>query len=114
MLDERYKKITVRHCLNHASGLPGTQWKHFSATHVGAADNEEYYQEVYDYLAKCHLKADPGYYCVYCNDGFTLAEMVVAEVAGMPFGEFVSSILQNQSELIQRDRPQHITVIIRL
>lgn len=88
MLDERYKKITVRHCLNHASGLPGTQWKHFSATHVGAADNEEYYQEVYDYLAKCHLKADPGYYSVYCNDGFTLAEMVVAEVAGMPFGEF--------------------------
>lgn len=88
MLDERYKDITVRHCLNHASGLPGTQWKHFSATHVGSLENEEYYQEVYDYLAKCHLKAAPGTYSVYCNDGFTLAEMVVAKVSGMPFGTF--------------------------
>lgn len=88
MLDERYKEITVRHCLNHASGLPGTQWKHFSATHVGSPENEEYYQEVYDYLAKSHLKAAPGTYSVYCNDGFTLAEMVVAKVSGIPFGQF--------------------------
>lgn len=88
MLDPRYRQITVRHCLNHASGLPGTQWKHFSATHVGKADNEEYYNEVYDYLAKCYLKADPGKYSVYCNDGFTLAEMLVAKVSGMNFGDF--------------------------
>lgn len=88
MLDPRYRQITVRHCLNHSSGLPGTQWKHFSATHVGKEDNEEYYQEVYDYLAKCHLKADPGAYSVYCNDGFTLAEMLVAKVSGMSFGKF--------------------------
>lgn len=88
MLDERYRDITVRHCLNHASGLPGTQWKHFSATHVGSPENTEYYQEVYDYLARCHLKAAPGTYSVYCNDGFTLAEMVVAKVSGMPFGQF--------------------------
>ena len=81
MLDPRYRQITVRHCLNHASGLPGTQWKHFSATHVGELDNEAYYQEVYDYLAKSHLKADPGQYSVYCNDGFTLAEMLVAKVS---------------------------------
>jgi len=88
MLDDRYKDITVRHCLNHASGLPGTQWKHFSATHVGSPENTEYYQEVYDYLAKSHLKAAPGTYSVYCNDGFTLAEMVVAKVSGIPFGQF--------------------------
>lgn len=88
MLDPRYKKITVRHCLNHASGLPGTQWKHFSATHVGTADNEAYYKEVYEYLSKSYLKAEPGEYSVYCNDGFTLAEMLVAKVSGIPFGEF--------------------------
>lgn len=88
MLDERYRRITVRHLLNHSSGLPGTQWKHFSATHVGSAENTEYYQEVYDHLAKSHLKAEPGAYSVYCNDGFTLAEMVVAKVSGIPFGQF--------------------------
>lgn len=88
MPDERYRDITVRHLLNHASGLPGTQWKHFSATHVSSDENTEYYQEVYDHLAKSHLKAAPGTYSVYCNDGFTLAEMVVAKVSGMPFGQF--------------------------
>lgn len=88
MPDERYKKITLRHCLSHSSGLPGTQWKHFSATHVGTPENTEYYDEVYAYLAKSHLKAEPGTYSVYCNDGFTLAEMVVAEVSGIPFGQF--------------------------
>lgn len=88
MLDPRYRQITVRHCLNHSSGLPGTQWKNFSATHVGELDNEEYYSEVYQYLAKSHLKADPGKYSVYCNDGFTMAEMLVAKVSGMSFGEF--------------------------
>lgn len=93
MLDPRYRQITVRHCLNHASGLPGTQWKHFSATHVGELDNEAYYQEVYDYLAKSHLKADPGQYSVYCNDGFTLAEMLVAKVSGIPFGQFCQTLI---------------------
>ena len=79
MLDEDYKKITVRHLLNHASGLPGTQWKGFSVT---ALTERDYYQEVLDYLAISHLKAKPGEYSVYCNDGFTLAEIVVARVSG--------------------------------
>lgn len=86
MLDEDYKKITVRHLLNHASGLPGTQWKGFSVTQK---TERNYHQEVLDYLAISHLKAKPGAYSVYCNDGFTLAEIVVARVSGMSFGEFV-------------------------
>ena len=82
MLDEDYKKITVRHLLNHASGLPGTQWKGFSVT---ALTERDYYQEVLDYLAISHLKAKPGEYSVYCNDGFTLAEIVVARVSGQRY-----------------------------
>ena len=88
MPDARYRRITVRHLLNHTSGLPGTQWKHFSATHVGAPDNGAYYDEVYQHLAHSYLKAEPGTVSVYCNDGFTLAEMVVAAVSGMPFGAY--------------------------
>ena len=86
MLDEDYKKITVRHLLNHASGLPGTQWKGFSVT---ALTERDYYQEVLDYLAISHLKAKPGEYSVYCNDGFTLAELVVEAVSGMDFDDYV-------------------------
>ncbi len=108
MLDQRYRQITLRHCLNHSSGLPGTQWKHFSATHVGTADNDAYYQEVYAHFAKSHLKADPGEYSVYCNDGFTLAEMVVAKVSGIPFGEFCKKYI---TEPIGADSTRSSTVL---
>lgn len=81
-MDQRHKQITLRHCLSHTSGLPGTQWRGFSVSDV---KNCNYYDDVYDYLSKSTLKADPGEYAVYCNDGFTMAEMVVAEVSGIPF-----------------------------
>lgn len=86
MPDERYKEITVRMCLDHSSGLPGTQWKHFSLTEVGKVD---YYKEVLHYFSKSYLKDAPGAYSVYCNDGFTLAEMVVAKVSGMKYEDFI-------------------------
>ena len=90
MLDERYKKITTRQCLSHTSGLPGTQWKGFSVTDV-TADN--YYDVVYEYMSKSYLKAEPGEYAVYCNDGFTMAEMVIAEVTGMRFAKFCEKFI---------------------
>ena len=64
-------------CLDHSSGLPGTQWKHFS---VSTTSKFDYYSEVLNYLSNSTLKADPGTYSTYCNDGFTLAEMVVSKV----------------------------------
>ena len=85
MPDARYKNITVRMLLNHSSGLPGTQWKHFSASDVS---HDTYYEEVYDYMAHSYLKAAPGEYSVYCNDGFTLAEMAVAAVSGMSYAQY--------------------------
>ena len=94
MPDERYKDITVRMCLDHSSGLPGTQWKHFSLTEVGKVD---YYKEVLHYFSKSYLKDDPGAYSVYCNDGFTLAEMVVAKVSGMKYEDY---IMENITEPI--------------
>ncbi len=85
MPDERYKKITLRHCLSHTSGLPGTQWKGFSVSSVKDAN---YYDDVYAYMAHSRLKAEPGEYAVYCNDGFTIAEMVVAEVSGKSYSDY--------------------------
>lgn len=40
-------------------------------------------------LATQTLKADPGAYSVYCNDGFTLAELVVEAVSGQDFMDYV-------------------------
>ena len=88
MPDARYKEITLRHCLNHSCALPGTQWKNFCTSEIQEGDIEAYYREVYNYLAHSWMKAEPGEYSVYCNDGFTLAEMAVAAVSGQPFCEY--------------------------
>lgn len=90
MKDERYKDITVRMCLDHSSGLPGTQWKHFS---VNTTSKFDYYSEVLNYLSNSTLKADPGTYSTYCNDGFTLAEMVVSKVRNMNYEDVLKKYI---------------------
>lgn len=90
MKDARYKDITVRMCLDHSSGLPGTQWKHFS---VSTTSKFDYYSEVLNYLSNSTLKADSGTYSTYCNDGFTLAEMVVSKVRNMPYEDVLKKYI---------------------
>ena len=92
MADERYKGITVRMLLNHSSGLMGSSMGSgllFDDPSTQAAD------ELLDRLASQRLKADPGAYSVYCNDGFTLAELVVEAVSGQDYMEYIrANILQ--------------------
>jgi CubicO group peptidase (beta-lactamase class C family) len=82
---EAWRKITVRMLLNHSSGLPGT---HFAdvLTIVPVAG---YAVQLQRNLARERLKHAPGEMAVYCNDGFTLIERVVAEVAGQAYVDFV-------------------------
>ncbi len=85
MADPRYAQITVRMLLNHSSGLPGTNVRNiftFRAVPGYEAQTEAA-------LASLDLKAPPGEFSVYCNDGFTLAQRVVAVVSGQPYPEFV-------------------------
>lgn len=86
MADERYKDITVRMLLNHSSGLPGT----VGPNSFGFAYHADFYKDVLDILSKSNLKHRPGEMAIYCNDGFTLAEMIVARVADMPYEKFVA------------------------
>lgn len=85
MADGDWRKITVRMLLNHSSGLPGT---HFAdvLTMVPIAG---YAAQVQQSLANRRLKHGPGEMAAYCNDGFTLIERLVAEVAGAPYVDFV-------------------------
>ena len=86
MADERYRQITVRMLLNHSSGLMGSPFENamlFGDADPVAADS------LLEQLSTQRLKADPGAYSVYCNDGFTLAELVVEAVTGMEFMDYV-------------------------
>lgn len=86
MADERYKDITVRMLLNHSSGLLGSHYE--NAMLFGDADSVAA-DSLLEQLSTQRLKADPGAYSVYCNDGFTLAELVVEAVTGMDFMDYV-------------------------
>lgn len=86
MADERYQDITVRILLNHSSGLPGsTFWNNF-----GSEYNQNIYEELLACLSRSTLKHRPGELATYCNDGFTLAEMIVAKVTGQRYGDFLA------------------------
>ena len=86
MADARYTNITVRMLLDHTSGLPGTVW----ANNVGYAYNPTFYQDTIDSLSLAYLKAAPGEFAPYTNDGFTLAEMLVAKVSGQNYTDYLS------------------------
>ncbi len=86
MKDERYKDITVRMLLNHSSGLMGGGLN--NALLFDDADTA-YHDHFLEKLAGETLKADPGAYSVYCNDGFELAELVVEHVTGESFSDYL-------------------------
>ena len=86
MADQRYKDITVRMLLNHSSGLMGS---HYENAMLFADADPVAAGSLLEQLSTQRLKADPGAYSVYCNDGFTLAELVVEAVTGMDFMDYV-------------------------
>ncbi len=86
MADERYRQITVRMLLNHSSGLMGSS---MGSGLLFRDPSEEAADHLLERLAAQRLKAAPGAYSVYCNDGFTLAQLVVEAVSGQEFMDYV-------------------------
>lgn len=85
MADPRYKDITVRMTLNHASGLPGTTGQN----NFGFEYNKDFFRQTLESLSRAHLAHAPGEMAPYTNDGFTLAEMIVERVSGQRFTDFL-------------------------
>jgi len=105
MKDNRYKQITTRMLLNHSSGLLGSSGS--NATLYG--DNDTYSHDTFlDQLALQNLKADPGEYSVYCNDGFTLAEILVERVSGMGFTAFIHKYITEPLDMKHTKTPQDV------
>lgn len=85
MLSPEYTQVTTRHLLSHSSGFSGTNGnKIFTFEPVPG-----YAQATLAMLANQHLKHRPGEMAVYCNDGFTIVELVVEAVSGQSFASFV-------------------------
>ncbi|MFC3749802.1 serine hydrolase domain-containing protein [Paenibacillus sp. GCM10012306] len=102
MTDERYKQITPRMLLNHSSGLNGSSF----IDAVLFEDNDTYaHDTLLKQLAGQTLKADPGAYSVYCNDGFTLAEILVERVSGMNFTSYIHRYITEPLGMINTNTP---------
>ena len=84
MTDSRFRDITLRMLLNHSSGLPGSTF--FFAFEPDAS----MHRLLLETLKHSRLKHTPGAMSMYCNDGFTLAEMVVEQVTGRKFVAFLA------------------------
>lgn len=82
---EAWRDITVRMLLSHSSGLPGSDYRN-GTTLVSVPGHA---RQVLAALADMRLKHRPGEMAVYCNDGFSLAELLVESVSGLPYAEFV-------------------------
>jgi len=89
MADPRYDKITVRMLLNHTSGIAGTRYTS-AETSVSVPG---YAQAVFESLVDQRLKADPGAFAVYCNDGWTLCDPLVAAVTKMSYVDWVKQMI---------------------
>ncbi len=87
MADARYKDITVRMLLNHSSGLMGSS---FNNSMLFNDKDQIGYTNLLKVLETSRLKAAPGDFSVYCNDGFSLAQLVVEKVTGISFTKYIS------------------------
>lgn len=103
MADERYRRITPEMLLDHSSGLPGSTLN--NAMLLGDNDTENH-DMLLARLKKQRLKSDPGDIQVYCNDGFTLAEILVERVTGLSFTEYIDWEFSKNLGLTQFKTPQ--------
>ena len=87
LADERYKDITVRMLMNHTSGLMGSD---YGGSFLFGEARDDYHDGFLKHLASQQLKADPGAFNCYCNDGFTLLEILVERVSGKSFTEYLA------------------------
>lgn len=88
MDDPRYTQITVRMLLNHSSGIMGSTFT--NAVLIG--DNDTFAHDNFlNQLSNQRLKANPGEFSVYCNDGFTLAEILIERVSGLDFTQYIKN-----------------------
>ncbi|GLI07768.1 penicillin-binding protein [Paenibacillus tyrfis] len=103
MADERYKKITPRMLMNHASGLYGS---HYPNSLLFDDNDTIVHDELLTKLQSEHLKANPGEFSVYCNDGFGLLEIMIERVSGMSYTEFLAKYVSTPLNLSSTKTPR--------
>jgi CubicO group peptidase (beta-lactamase class C family) len=102
MKDSRYKEITVRMLLNHTSGLMGNT---ITNNILFQGKYSSPYNDLLNSLKNATLKAAPGKFATYCNDGYTLAELIVQKVSNMSFSSYIKKNISQAISLQNTETP---------
>lgn len=78
-------QITVRHLLNHTSGIPRAE-----DAYLGTLDERTTSEDVVRQLADVRLAAAPGARHEYSNLNYITAALLVETVSGVPYDQYVS------------------------
>ena len=85
MRSPAFSKMTVRQLISHSSGVPGVNFRNV----FNFAPILDYAQDTLKSLALSRMKHEPGELAVYCNDGFTMVELLVLQLTGLSYQEFI-------------------------
>jgi CubicO group peptidase (beta-lactamase class C family) len=87
-----YPAITIRHLLNHTSGLPDKEELFFPLLNLHP-DTVFTNNDIIPAMRALHkpLAFTPGSQWRYCNTGFALLALVVQQVSGQPFGKYLAA-----------------------
>lgn len=106
--------ITIRSILCHHSGLP--------CDNLGGyfTENLEAFHSVVPYLQKANVVYPSGQMFYYSNVGFELLGVLVSRISGMPFHEYIETVLlkrigmSNSSIALSEDRKNDLSKPYRL
>lgn len=104
MADERYKDITVRMLLNHSSGIYGSTFKNSMIMGSYSSYNHD---NLLRLLSEQKLKYAPGEMQNYCNDGYSLLELILERVTGTEYSallkEYITGPLSLEKTLTSKE-----------
>jgi len=85
-----YEKITIKHLLNHTSGLPKYFWL---AEHKWNKENPPVNSEMMELMAEHNLPLffKPGANFDYSNTGYFVLASIVEKISGMDYGNFLKT-----------------------
>ncbi len=102
LADSRYQKITVRMLMNHRSGLMGSYYHgDILLDDRSTALHDSFLQKI----SGERLRAEPGAYGAYCNDGFELLELIAEHVSGEDFTDYIEKHICKPLGLQQTGTP---------
>lgn len=106
------KNITIRHLMNHQSGLPdyteSEEWLNHGASADFLADEmESHIKSMGD------LHFTPGTKFAYCNSGYILLGRIVEQLSGMKFGAFLQKNILAPAAMVHACAPDDASPLHR-